>query len=280
MRGSNLSRISSRSLIGIALLAASLFAPGAGDQPQASAADPFDFAPADFLILSADGQRVVGRSHYHLDRDSRGAILNGENRYLDGQYDVETDHLVRQPGDALPGLAAFDHSFFNADGSPQRRGRADLMSGLASCTSYRDGVPTTRTATIKFPDDTWAGASVFAPIQRFLSDGAAGPLKLHVYSCTPSPSVLTLEASVDRSSSRWPLYRGDALKVVLKPKFGWWDIIIRPFLPQFHAWFDPSRQFRLVGAEFARFYRGPEIIMAETPLSAPASAPPVVGKQQ
>jgi len=275
-----LSRISRRSITCAVFLAALLFNAAAGCAAQASAAGPFDFKSADFLILSPDGQRVLGRSHFHVDRDSTGMTLGGENRYLDGQFDVETDHLTAQAGDALPRLITFNHSYFNADGSPQENGRADLNSGAASCTNYRDGVPNTRSATIKFPDDTWAGASLFAPLQRFLTDGAAGALKLHVYSCTPNPRLLTLEASIDRSAAPWPVYRGDALRVDLKPKLAWWDLIIRPFLPHFHAWFDPTRQFRLVGAQLGRYYRGPEIILVEAPPPAPAGTPPAIGRQQ
>ncbi len=45
----------------------------------------------------------------------------------------------------------------------------------------------------------------------------------------------------------------------MRPKLGWWDILIAPFVPKVRAWFDPADGFNYLGGEFPTYYRGPRV---------------------
>ena len=62
-----------------------------------------------------------------------------------------------------------------------------------------------------------------------------------------------------RGVMRWEHYDGDAVEVEVRPKLGWWDILIAPFVPKIRAWFDPADGFSYLGGEIQRYYRGPEV---------------------
>jgi len=49
--------------------------------------------------------------------------------------------------------------------------------------------------------------------------------------------------------------------VDIKPGLGWLDAVVAQFLPQLRAWFDPSDNWTLAGGEFARYFRGPRIML-------------------
>jgi hypothetical protein len=250
--------------LGVAIFAALMCAAAPGRSRAASALDRLYFPPTDFSILSADGSHVIGHSRFELVRDHEGAVLRGENRFLSGEYDIETDRLATRAGESLPVLTEFNHQFFKADGSPMMSGRADLVSGQTTCIGY-EATAGVHSETLDFPPDTWAGASVMIPMQALLRDGAGSDFRLHVFSCTPSPRLITVEVRPDDRPRPWTHYRGAVVEVEVRPKFGWWDVIIAPFIPKLHAWFDPERNFAFVGARLARFWRGPEIILAATP---------------
>ncbi len=232
-------------------------------------AESFSFPPTDFTIFTPDGRTELGKSRYTVEPTPEGAVLRGENRYNDGQYDIEVDHMESAAGGGPPQLVEFRHSFFAADGSPMMTGYADMRSGLTSCTGYTHGSPDTTTARLNFPDDTYAGASVLLPIQMFLRSGASGPLKLHVFSCTPSPRLIAIEVSLAPKPKALP-YPGDLVEVIVKPDFGWFNFLVSPFLPKLEAWFAPSDQFGFVGGQLARFYKGPEILMVKSNANAAA----------
>ncbi|MGH7865213.1 MAG: hypothetical protein ACREQB_09495, partial [Candidatus Binataceae bacterium] len=97
-------------------------------------------------------------------------------------------------------------------------------------------------------------------IQHYAQSGGSGPFDIHAFNCAPAPRVLTIELSVG-PPDRWPYGGGQMARVDVVVRFGWWDLLIKPFLPRLHLWFDPRRDWTLAGAQLARYYRGPEIVM-------------------
>jgi hypothetical protein len=215
----------------------------------------------DFVILSPDGSRRIGRTHYSIVRRAGAVILRGENRFDNGEYDIETSRLTPSGGDGLPRLVDFNHLFYSAEGTILLESHADLRTGLASCIDRLSGAAKLAAAAVAFPPDTWAGASVILPIQRFLRDGGHGKLSLHVFNCAPSPKVFAVTVTPDSAPIRLPDYLPGAVEIDAKPDFGWLDFIVSPFVPKLHAWFDPGRDFEFVGAMLARYYGGPQILM-------------------
>jgi hypothetical protein len=234
---------------------------------QASAAG-LDFPPADFNILSADGSHVIGHGNYRLSADSAGIqIVHGEDRYLSGDYDIEQDRLELRDPHKMPVMISSEHTFYRPDGSVERMNKADFRSGEASCGSYQRGKVTVDSATLDFPPDTFAGPVVVVPLQQFLRARAPGPMALHVFNCIPGPKVLQVKA-YPKAPATWEHYPGRIVQVDVKPDFGWLNLIVAPFVPEIHAWFDPSWNSHFVGGEFTRFYKGPQIILARVPTAA------------
>jgi hypothetical protein len=215
----------------------------------------------DFVILSPDGAREIGQIHYSIIRRSGVMILRGEDRFNDGQYDIETSRLSVPAAGALPALIEFNHMFYTAEGSVLLEAHADVRTGLASCIDRRSGDQKLSAAKIDFPAQTWAGASVILPIQRFLRDGSRGNLTLNVFNCAPSPKVLAVAVEVAPRPRRLPGYLPGAVEIDAHPDFGWLNFIVEPFVPKLHAWFDPAREWEFVGAMLSRYYSGPQILM-------------------
>jgi hypothetical protein len=235
--------------------------------------------PPDFVILSPDGARRVGLTHYSIIRRAGALILRGENRFGSGEYDIETSRLTPAGDGELPTLVDFNHIFYSAEGTVILESHADLRTGLASCIDRRSGAAKLAAAPIEFPPNTWAGASVILPIQRFLRDGGHGKLSLNVFNCAPSPKVIAVEVTPEPYPQRLPGYLPGAVEINAKPDFGWLDFIVSPFVPKLHAWFDPGRDFEFVGAMLSRYYGGPEILMVTARAAAPVphsqpTAPP------
>jgi hypothetical protein len=246
--------------IGAAIAVAALIACATASHAHAEA---FNFPPTDFTIYTPDGRTELGKSRYTVEPTPEGAVLRGEDYYNSGESDIEVDRLEMPVGGGPPQLLEFRHSFFAAGGAPTMIGYANIRSGLASCTGYSNGDADTVTDRLTFPDDTYAGASVLVPIQLYLRSGAAGPLKLHVFSCTPSPRVVAIEVSLAPKPKSLP-YPGNLVEVVVTPDFGWWNFLVSPFVPKLEAWFAPTDQFGFVGGQLARFYKGPDILMVKT----------------
>jgi hypothetical protein len=49
----------------------------------------------------------------------------------------------------------------------------------------------------------------------------------------------------------------------VRPDFGWINVIIAPFVPKLHAWFDPAKEWAFVGDEAARYYQGTKIMLVK-----------------
>jgi len=234
--------------------------------PRIAAGYSINFPPTDFTIYSPDGTQTLGSSHYYIEQVPGGeiAILHGEDRYLDGGYDIESERLQLDHNGGFPALLEFDHTFFAADGSPTMRGHADLRSGLASCDKYGAGTIPSAPQQVTFPPDTYAGASLLIPLQSFLGAGNIDKLHLHAFSCTPGPRVFAITASVDANPVPKALFSDSLVKVDAHPDFGWITFLVQPFVPKLDAWFDPNGQWRFMGAELARFYGGTPIMMVTT----------------
>jgi hypothetical protein len=233
--------------------------------PPAFSATALSFPPTSFAILNPNTGVAMGRSRYHLDSTRDGAILRGENGYFDGQTDVETARLQSQAGGRPPKLIEFDHTFFNADGSVLKRSHIDLKTGAASCIDNSGGQKSEESAVLSIPDDTWAGASIVIPIQDLLRAGVRGESRsLHAFNCAPDPKIFTISVQVDPGNAVWTSYGAEALRVEVRPDFGWLNVIVGAFVPKLHAWFDPNDGCTFVGDEAARFYKGPPIMLVKT----------------
>jgi hypothetical protein len=90
---------------------------------------------------------------------------------------------------------------------------------------------------------------------------------LHVFNCIPGPKVVQVKA-YPQAPALWKHYPSTTIQVNVKPDFGWLNLIVAPFVPEIHAWFDPSWNSHFVGGEFTRFYKGPQIILARVPTGA------------
>jgi hypothetical protein len=228
------------------------------------------FQAADFTILSADGASVIGSVHYDVKHERAGLeTVTSSARYRSGEYDVERDAIVYPAGAGVPSMSAYAHDFYRADGSRFLSTKADFRSGDAVCTKYDGGEPTVQRATLQFPHDVYAGAAMILPLQRAIQTGANGPITMHDFVCIPGPKLLKVEAYT-QDAEPWQHYPGALIRVDIKPDFGWLSYVIAPFVPEMHAWFAQADSFSFVGAQFSRFYKGPEIILTRASVRTPA----------
>lgn len=236
----------------------------AGARP-AYSANALIFPPTSFAILNPDTGVAIGRSRYRVESSGDSATLRGENGYFDGQTDVETAHLRLGAGGELPRLLDFDHTFYKADGSILFRAHLDAKSGAATCTDNSGAQKSEQSEVLSIPEDTWAGASVVIPIQDILRAGVRGVSRpLHVFSCAPSPKIFSISVQVDPGNAVWTAYGTEAIRVEVRPDFGWLNVIVASFVPKLHAWFDPNDRLEFVGDESARYYKGPRIMLVKT----------------
>lgn len=241
--------------------------------PRLVRANGLDLPPsADFTILNGDGSKVVGYSHYGLSSEGDGSdLLSEEDRFLDGQYDIEHDKLRASGPGKLASVVAYEHDYFDADGSLERVAKADFRTGEASCTIYENGRPQVSSSKLDFPPDTYPGSTVLIPLAHYLREGSKAPLRIHNFNCVPAPTVLSVKADT-QSAALWSHYPGQLVEVRLKPDFGWLTIFVAPFVPVIDAWFDPSEDWVFVGAKFGRFYKGPEMTFIRVPSKSRAAS--------
>jgi hypothetical protein len=227
-------------------------------------AQRLQFTPTDFLILSPDGQQKIGYCTFRLEKTPFGAKLHGASRYITGETDFETVTLA-VPNLGEPRAVEFEHSFFDASGKATLLAKANFTTGEAHCADYRPDSLYNETQVMTFPPDTWAGAAVAIPVQRRLRIGDTTTSQLHFFTCAPGPKIYEVDIAPDSARSRWPLYRGDLVRVDVRPDFGIFDLLVKAFVPHLQAWFDPSSSWDFVGAQMARYYKGPPIIMVKAP---------------
>lgn len=229
-----------------------------------STANALSFPPTDFSIVNPDTGVAIGRSRYRIESTRDGGMLRGENGYFNGQTDVETATIRLRAGDAHPRLTEFDHTFYNVNRSIQKRAHVDLTTGAATCIDNTGGQKNEQSDVLTIPDDTWAGASIVIPIQEFLEAGDKGVSRsLHAFNCAPSPKIFAISVDIDPENAVWATYGAEAMRVEVRPDFGLLNVIVAPFVPKLHAWFDPNDRMAFVGDEAARFYQGPRIILVK-----------------
>jgi hypothetical protein len=229
-----------------------------------------DFRALDFAILSATNSQPIGRLRYEVN-DSRPGFetVTSDARYTDGQYDVERDEFETQKG-PFPVMTVFEHDFFRAGGTLLMTSKADFSSGRVTCANYTSGAPVVATETLAFPAGAYAGAAVVLPLQRALRAGQTGPIALYDFVCMPGPKLVKVQALVGPPEP-WTHYPGELVRTDIEPDLGWLTYIVAPFLPEIHAWFKPADGFDFVGGQFARFYKGPEIIIRREQVNALAA---------
>lgn len=121
----------------------------------ADGANAFDLTTSDVTILDSDSRQVIGHGHYKVTHLDGASLFEGENRYLDGEYDREVQRVERGADGAPPILVNYQHSFFNADGSPHSLDTLDAKTGILACTLYGAGAPDIRQSKVEVPPDTY-----------------------------------------------------------------------------------------------------------------------------
>jgi hypothetical protein len=232
--------------------------------PALATAGDLDFPQTDYTLRSIDGSQVIGHAHFSATTDRQGlTTLSGDYRYLNGEYD--TDESTMRPGVAgkPPTLVRTHHSFYLANGSPERESRVEIATGTGVCTVYIGGKPQVSSEKFKFPSDTWAGDAVMLPLRRFVNAGGKGSTSFFAFNCIPGPKLLKVTVTA-RPPAPWNYYPGNLVQVDVKPDFGWINVVIAPFLPEIRAWFNPGDNSFFVGCETARYYKGLKYLMVHT----------------
>jgi len=226
----------------------------------AASAQTGDFGgvePVSFKIMNADGNQMLGYGEYHVESPNSAPILVGQNRYLDGEYDIERDQVELHGDGAAPSLLAFEHSFYKADGSKQAFGRADLRSGEASCADLGGQE---RVKQLEFPSDTYAGATAVLALESVMRIGG-GDASFHIFDCGPEPTVVAVAAHTDSDAQPWSLYPGQVKQVNVTADLGWMGSIVGGLIPHRETWFDASK-WKFVGARMQRYLAdGPQVML-------------------
>jgi len=236
----------------------------------ADSADAFDLAATDVTIINPDSRQVIGHGHYKVTHLNGATLLEGENRYLDGEYDREVQRVERIADGAPPILVSYQHSFFAADGSPESLDTLDAKTGILACTRYGIGAPDVRQSKVDVPPDTYAGSTQLMLLIGRLREGAHD-ISMHSFICFPGPRIVAIKVTPPATTVKWAMYPGDLVKVELVPDFGWLGAIAEPFIPKAYGWFDPADDFNYVGGLFDRFYRRRHLMMVRTPPSPGAA---------
>lgn len=235
--------------------------------PLASAsdrADAFDLATTDVTILNPDTRQVIGHGHYQITKADGAVTFEGENRFVNGEYDREMQRVERAGDGAPPVLADYQHWFFNADGSPESLDALDAKAGILACTHYGSGGPELRQMKANIPPDTYVGSSQLMLMIGRLRQGARD-LSMHTFICYPGPRIVTLKVTPPLSSVTWAMYPGNLVRVELIPDFGWLGVLANPFIPKAYGWFDPADDFAYVGGLFDSFYRYRHLMIVRAP---------------
>ena len=222
-------------------------------------ARPFDMTSTDLTILDPDTHAVLGHGHYKVSKDGSAQVFEGENRFVNGEYDHEEQRV--EPATPAPRLISYKHSFFNADGTPESIDALDATTGVLACTHFDSaGTPEVRRMKTALPPDTYVGSTQLMLLVGRLREGARD-LSMHTFICFPGPRIVALTATPTAQSEKWPEYPGKLVKVEMVPDLGWIGTLASPFIPKAYGWFDPSDQYNYVGGLFDRFYRHHHLLM-------------------
>lgn len=250
----------SHRLFGIAVLIAIL---NWGWTDEAACQSAFDLSATNVTIFAPDSQRVIGDGHYHLTHLDGLDVVEGEDKYLDGEYDREEQHLRPSVGGLPPVLVDYKHRYFNADGTPQYEESLDARTGNASCKFFGSSVPDIHDTSVEVPADTYAGATQLMLLVGRLRE-AAPNITFHSFNCIPEPRIVAVKATPMSGPVTWPMYPGNLVKMEMKPDFGWLNVVLAPFIPRVFAWFDPANRFNYVGGQFDRYFKGRHVLMVRT----------------
>jgi hypothetical protein len=231
----------------------------------ADGAHAFDLTSTELTILNPDTQQVLGHGHYKVTKVPNGELFQGENRFLNGEYDLEEQRVERAGNGAAPRLISYKHSFFNADGSPESIDALDANAGVLACTHFHGAdAPDVRQMKTALPADTYVGSTQLMLLVGRLREGARD-LSMHTFICFPGPRVVALNATPSVGSVKWPQYPGNLIKIEMTPDLGWIGALASPFMPRAFGWFDPSDDYNYVGGMFDRFYRYHNLLMVRAP---------------
>jgi hypothetical protein len=86
---------------------------------------------------------------------------------------------------------------------------------------------------------------------------------LHAFSCAPTPKIFAISVNIDPGNAVWTTYGAEAIRVEVRPDFGLLNLVIAPFVPKLHAWFDPNDRLAFIGDEAARYYKGDPIMLVK-----------------
>jgi hypothetical protein len=230
---------------------------------EAACESAFDLSATNVTIFAPDSQQVIGDGRYNLSHVDGLDVVEGENKYRDGEYDREEQRLQPSVGGLPPVLIEYQHRYFNADGTPQYEESLDARSGDATCKFYNSPVPDIRETAVKVPADTYAGATQLMLLVGRLRE-AAPTITFHSFNCIPDPRIVAVKATPMGGPTTWPMYPGSLVKMEMKPDFGWLNVVIAPFVPKVFAWFDPASGFNYVGGQFDRYFKGRHVLMVRT----------------
>ena len=245
-------------IVAVALLSSLRIGTGAA-AAAAPAAAGVSALNSDLYIYDPTGTRLLGRAHYTVTQHDSVVTIEGRNDFIDGQRDVEHETLKSAEGE-LPRLLTYEHDFFDAHGAAQLTASADAVTGKTSCAKYENGRGTIETAVLQFPPDTYAGADVLVPVADQFRRGATD-LDIHVFDCALGPRILTLHADLARAPWSFRPHDGELARADAHPVFGWFNLLLKPFVPTIRMWFDPLRDYAFVGGMLSRYYRGPEVLL-------------------
>jgi hypothetical protein len=214
-----------------------------------------------FTILDPDSHEVIGHAKYKIEHLNSRIMVWGENHYNNGEHDIERDDLALNQNDALPTMEHFEHTFFNADGSPKLIARADLRTGDASCVSYEAGRKHELSKKLEFPSDTYAGAAAVVAMEKAFRDGREH-IAFYAFDCAPGPSLAPVIAERGEENEYWARYPKPLIRVQLTAKLGWFGNLLGSLVPRRNAWFDPAHGWQYVGGKIQRYLaNGPQVIL-------------------
>lgn len=208
---------------------------------------------AKFKIMTGEGAQLIGHGEYHVENVGGQTVLIGNNRYVDGEYDVERDVIM--PGEGgRPLLVSFEHVFYNIDGSQKFISRADVRNGRAECR----GADGSYDAQIDFPADTYAGATAVLAMENALRSGAEP--SFHAFDCGPSPRVVAVAGQTE-DQEEIGVYPGKVTQVDVTADLGWIGALASGLLPHRKAWFDASAGWRFIAGKIQRYFASGPLVM-------------------
>jgi hypothetical protein len=214
-----------------------------------------------FTILDPDSQEVIGHAKYKIEHLNSRIMVWGENHYNNGEHDIERDDLALNQNDVLPTMEHFEHTFFNADGSPKLIARADPRTGDASCVSYEAGRKHELSKKLEFPSDTYVGAAAVVAMEKAFRDGREH-IAFYAFDCAPGPSLAPVIAERGEENEYWARYPKPLIRVQLTAKLGWFGNLLGSLVPHRNAWFDPAHGWQYVGGKIQRYLaNGPQVIL-------------------